>query len=111
MVWSLFIFPSVQTALGVWMCAVVGLAVTVLLCPCLGSTSFMAAAGYSHDAVLGALLVVMILKVAAQQMCFPTSMVRPPFKHFLTSEPQELPNSACVNPCCMLLLGSYRAHP
>lgn len=76
MVWSLFIFPTVQTALGAWMCAVTGLAVTVLLSVALGCTSFLAAAGLSHTAVLTALLAVMVLKVCAQQMCFPTSMVR-----------------------------------
>ncbi|EIE22258.1 MFS general substrate transporter [Coccomyxa subellipsoidea C-169] len=74
MVWSLFIFPTVQTALGAWMCAVTGLAVTVLLSVALGCTSFLAAAGLSHTAVLTALLAVMVLKVCAQQMCFPTSM-------------------------------------
>ena len=75
MVWSLFIFPTVQTTLGAWMCAVTGLAVTVVLSVALGCTSFLAAAGLSHEAVLAALLAVMILKVCAQQMCFPTSMV------------------------------------
>ncbi|CAL8468781.1 g8322 [Coccomyxa elongata] len=74
MVWSLFLFPSVQTALGAWGCAVTGLAVTVVLSIGVGCTSFLAQAGLSHDTVLGALLVMLILKVCAQQMCFPTSM-------------------------------------
>ena len=53
----------------------------VLLSVALGATSFLPGRGVSHDGVVAALLVIMVLKACSQQMCFPTSMVRAPAPH------------------------------
>ena len=77
MVWSLVFFPMVQRCLGARTCAVFGLAATVFLSVALGCTSYLAQAHTSVSGIIGALTIIMVLKACFQQLCFPTSMVRP----------------------------------
>lgn len=87
MLWSLLVFPSVVKRLGARNCALLGLYVSVLVPVALGSVSFLAVAHISHGGILGALVTVQVIKACSQQLCFPTSMVRPPRLASLLSHP------------------------
>lgn len=103
MVWSLVFFPMVQRRLGARACAVLGLLVTVFLSVALGCTSYLAKAGVSVPGIIVALTAIMVLKACFQQLCFPTSMVRP--------LPVDRPCSQClVLPCLLTSACHCRAY-
>ncbi len=77
MVFSLFFFPAVERRLGARACTLIGLGVCVPLAIGMGATSFLAAAHLEHALILATVLVILILKTTAAQMCYPTGMVRP----------------------------------
>ena len=87
MLWSLLVFPRVVKRLGARSCALLGLYVSSLVPMALGSVSFLAGAHVPHGGILGALVIVQVVKACSQQLCFPTAMVRSPQPASLLSQP------------------------